>query len=575
MHRQSGWLIAFCAVAVVMTSDRTAQAQCGVGGNFSGPCVALEWRPAFQTAVVGQIVEIGLYAVSTNGFDQPIQELDAIFDWDPTMVELLGNKTCIGGVDDGKLCTNGLECDSFFCAGECTAGSTAVPPFFCPADAAAGTPDSYNWILSGFINDEPTGGTNADCGPDTFCAEYTGLPYNDGDAYYQAVQQLFCEGGGCSAPATPAGLLVATVRFRALAGGTTQIALPAEADCKITEMRCGNNNPAEPTCFSDADCAGPRLCDPLGGEGDIECTSDTDCPSGSCPPQCTGCSEFFCCTKGDATCSICSFHRARVLGGLTVGNDVIGPIGPPTVIEISDCIAPTVTAVAARYVSITPAPGDNPVAFRVTSSEIGLECVETYMSASGFMGKSPLAGGTPIPATYQTPAVWGTFLARGADLVADRTMTIQADCNPDSPGTNLSDPVSVTMWVWADVDDNGVVDIVDITKALDAFRSLFNAFPVPCTTNEDCVGIPPLRLCNTIANRCIQCLSDADCVNVPPHRACDEQAQLCVRVLRHNADFVGSGGCAPDGGPVDIIDVTIVIDGFRGLGDPCTDVCVP
>ncbi len=575
VHHKPAWVMALGAVAVVMASGQTTHAQCGAGGNFSGPCVRLEWRPATQSAVVGQTVELGLYAVSINGFDQPMQELDAVFDWDPAMLEVLGNKTCIGGVDDGKLCTNGLECDSLFCAGACTAGATAATPFFCPADAAAGTPDSYNWTQSAFPNDSLNARTNADCGPDSFCATYSGLPFNDGDAFYQSLKQLFCGGVPCpSAPATPAGLLVTTVRFKALAGGTTQIALPAQSDCKSIQMYCGNGDRTASTCNSDADCPELRLCSPLTGDPDIECTLDSQCPSGSCPPKCTACSESFCCTL-DSSCSICSFEDTRVLGGTTAGNDVTGPIGPPAVVQISDCIPPTVTAAAARYISVTPAPGTNPVAFRVTSSEIGMECVNTYSVPGGFLPKSPLPGGAPVVPTYQTPATWGTFLIRGADLVANRLITIQADCNPTNPGTNLSSPVTATTWAWADVDDSGGVDIIDITKALDAFRSLFNAFPVPCTTNQDCVAIGPLRTCNVAAGQCIQCLSDADCVNAPPHRRCDAQAQLCVRVQRENADFVGSGGCTPDGGPVDILDVTAAVDAFRGLGDPCTQVCVP
>jgi hypothetical protein len=57
--------------------------------------VNLEWRPAIQTANVGDTVEIGLYAVST--LPQKISSLEVILAWDPTALELsgLGNSQVI------------------------------------------------------------------------------------------------------------------------------------------------------------------------------------------------------------------------------------------------------------------------------------------------------------------------------------------------------------------------------------------------------------------------------------------------------------------------------------------------
>lgn len=127
--------------------------------------VNLELRPVEQTVMVDSMVEIGLYAVSDDQTDQIVRGLQAVLMWDPSHLELLTP------VDNGP----------------------------------------YTWFLSGFFDDSGADGLNADCGPDVFCEPYTGLPYNDGNAYFQ-------NGADFSVPAmaTPAGLLVTTFQFTAL-----------------------------------------------------------------------------------------------------------------------------------------------------------------------------------------------------------------------------------------------------------------------------------------------------------------------------------------------------------------------
>jgi hypothetical protein len=51
--------------------------------------VNLEWRPAEQTAALGEVVSIGLYAVSDDETDQPMAAMDVILEWDPTYLALL------------------------------------------------------------------------------------------------------------------------------------------------------------------------------------------------------------------------------------------------------------------------------------------------------------------------------------------------------------------------------------------------------------------------------------------------------------------------------------------------------
>ena len=55
--------------------------------------VNLEWRPAEQTVLKGDTVEISLYAVSDDPIaDQPFSIIEAILLWEPSHLELLGKE---------------------------------------------------------------------------------------------------------------------------------------------------------------------------------------------------------------------------------------------------------------------------------------------------------------------------------------------------------------------------------------------------------------------------------------------------------------------------------------------------
>lgn len=130
--------------------------------------VQLQWRPTFSSSVVGDVLEIGLYAVSSSGSDQPIAGLQLVFEWDPAQLLLLVN------VDP------------------CTADP-------CPAN-------TYNWIQSSFPDDSALDGLN-----DTF---------TDGIAFYIAFSQP-----GTPAMATPEGLLVTTFLFGIIEAGVSEVRL--------------------------------------------------------------------------------------------------------------------------------------------------------------------------------------------------------------------------------------------------------------------------------------------------------------------------------------------------------------
>lgn len=126
--------------------------------------VNLELRTAQATVQVGDLVEVGLYAVS-DGLPETVRGMNVILQWEPAFLQL-----------------------------------DPVQPFV--------DNGPYDWLLSGFLGDSAMDGLND--------------ALDDGDAYYQAVGN-FVE----TAVATPEGLLVTTFRFNALgAAPTTDVNIP-------------------------------------------------------------------------------------------------------------------------------------------------------------------------------------------------------------------------------------------------------------------------------------------------------------------------------------------------------------
>lgn len=127
--------------------------------------VNLELRPVQASVMPGQVVEIGLYAVSDSESAQMVRSTQVILDWDPLYLRL----------DPDHPCTNN---------------------------------GPYPWLMSGFYNDSGADGLNN--------------TWTDGNAYYQAVGNFVTP-----AWATPAGLLVTTFRFDALlATPSVQVQMP-------------------------------------------------------------------------------------------------------------------------------------------------------------------------------------------------------------------------------------------------------------------------------------------------------------------------------------------------------------
>lgn len=184
-------------------------ADCSSGRCEALPqCIHMEWRPSTQNVVPGEIMEVGLYAVSSSGFNQLIQGIQVILNWDPTKLELMDVIDVCRTCSDSSL-NPGVDCTD---SSQCIGGVCGNPDqcHVCPSN-------TYAWFSSGFLIDCGTDALNAPCsGP---------VPNNDGDALFVAIPQVSCDGGDpIPALATPAGLLITTFQFNVIStGGLTTL----------------------------------------------------------------------------------------------------------------------------------------------------------------------------------------------------------------------------------------------------------------------------------------------------------------------------------------------------------------
>jgi len=175
-HLRSSWVATRRLLRAIQTA---AFLVCLCSAAPSRGAVDLVWDPPSQSALQNEVVNVALYAVlDETGLNPNIGVIEVILNWDPGRLELIGK------VDNGP----------------------------------------YAWFASGFPNDFLQDGLNA---------PYSGTPANDGNAWYNALSQF---GAGQEAIATPAGLLVTTFQFRALALGISEVSMVATAG-SATETR--------------------------------------------------------------------------------------------------------------------------------------------------------------------------------------------------------------------------------------------------------------------------------------------------------------------------------------------------
>lgn len=209
------------------------------------------------------------------------------------------------------------------------------------------------------------------------------------------------------------------------------------------------------------------------------------------------------------------------------------------------CEPPIVWASGCRYIDITPAPGNGPVALLVkgNAGDPNVSCISLYVQADGVLGVTPL---------YQTPEAWGVIHAYGSQVHPSSTYDIQADCGKTS-GDVVSSVVSATTWKWGDANNSLSSDISDILRVVDGFLGLFVRHAFPCTSDADC----------------------QDPIN-SPFFECDVVEGFCVSGTTQSLDFIDfpaiETNCLPNR-IVNIVDVLASVDAWLGDAFPCSSVC--
>ncbi len=117
--------------------------------------------------------------------------------------------------------------------------------------------------------------------------------------------------------------------------------------------------------------------------------------------------------------------------------------------------APVVVGLGGFSIDVTPLPANAvaPVALRVTSPDWA--CVDAYIDVDGSLVGAPV---------IQLPNDWGTINVTGIEISPSSTYDVVAEC-----GTFTSNVGSGDTWLYADYNNDGVVDFLDITLSVDYF----------------------------------------------------------------------------------------------------------
>ncbi len=430
------------------------------------------------------------------------------------------------------LACQGIECDDgVFCNGEefCDDGNCfdGVPP--CDPDTEACDEDL----------DICTPLPGACCMPDgsceirdqTDCPHALGTYYGNGtdcnetlDPPCEAVDTIiFCQLDRTVAfpgetvhvnlfvqDVTPLGSYQVSLELATTSGtGTLNIDCPDGA--RLNERICIDGTTFEPTGLT---CDSPPTCPPgefCVGRPDYVFANQATVGAASCnflewasalldaggPGVSIGSTPAY---LGDATFEVSGDASANAILEIQIINDInrsflnqpsgLGVptrIGAPcvvTVLDPSGCNAPTVEGAGSRYLNVTPAPGVIPIALLVEGDPIdpAVSCVSAFVQLDGTLGPNPV---------FQLPSEWGTVHVRGEEIlpsskiggVVEQTKyRVSAYCDPE-----VSPPTMGATYLWADVDNNTVVNFADIQLIVLAFLGNFNLATLEQVDLHDCV----------------------------------------------------------------------------------------
>jgi len=169
--------------------------------------------------------------------------------------------------------------------------------------------------------------------------------------------------------------------------------------------------------------------------------------------------------------------------------DIVDPINPShdcdddTFPDECDRGNGAVKSEGCRYVGITPPPGTEPVAIRVTGDpeNPAVACVDAYVQANGTLGPAS----APV---FRTPTAWGIAHCADEEIIPSAKYLVETHTD----GGPHSAPRCATTWRWGDVTPaggDGEVILDDILCVLDAFAGTFTPDCTP--SSADLYGCVP------------------------------------------------------------------------------------
>ncbi len=139
-----------------------------------------------------------------------------------------------------------------------------------------------------------------------------------------------------------------------------------------------------------------------------------------------------------------------------------------------ECELPDTHAIGSRYIEITPALGDDPLALRITSP--ALTCLSKFVWPDGTLSDNPF---------YLLPIEWHYVRAHGREIIPGTEYFVTAifQTGPNSP------PAVVVTLPFGEVDGNNTQNFLDVSAVVSRFKDASTAPPLhradlhPCAVN--------------------------------------------------------------------------------------------
>ncbi|MGB0715311.1 MAG: lectin-like domain-containing protein, partial [Phycisphaerae bacterium] len=133
---------------------------------------------------------------------------------------------------------------------------------------------------------------------------------------------------------------------------------------------------------------------------------------------------------------------------------------------VCDAQPADISAIGPRYIKVTPAPGNVPVALLITSS---FDQCPKYIDFDGGPANGGLGRLVDAP-VYYPPGVWGTLNVRGAEIVPGYEYTVHSQLQ----GSNVAAYATTATHAHGDVDGNGMANFADIQAVVHGFQSTWD-----------------------------------------------------------------------------------------------------